>query len=71
MFLNRAGDAVERMVILENRNPRFELPTTGAVAGRSSFCMANTQIYRTGEGGRSVSRSFRMSGGSRRHEMPR
>ena len=51
VFLNRAGDAVERMAVLENRHPSLELPTTGAMAGKSFYYMANTQIYRTGEGG--------------------
>jgi sugar lactone lactonase YvrE len=51
IFLNRTGDTAEQLVVLENRNPRFELPTTGAVAGRSFFYMANTQIYRTGADG--------------------
>jgi DNA-binding beta-propeller fold protein YncE len=52
VFLNRAGDSVERMVVLENRNASFELPTTGAISGKSFFYMANTQIYRTGGDGR-------------------
>jgi sugar lactone lactonase YvrE len=52
VFLNRAGDTVERMAVLENRHPSLELPTTGAMAGRSFFYMANTQIYRTGEDGK-------------------
>lgn len=52
IFLDRAGDAVERIAVLENRNPGFELPTTGAMAGKSFFYMANTQIYRTGADGR-------------------
>ena len=50
--LNRGGDAVERMKVLENRNPLFELPTTGALAGRSFFYMANTQIDATDKEGK-------------------
>ena len=42
---------MERIVVLENRHPSFELPTTGAVAGRSFYYMANTQTYRRGEDG--------------------
>jgi sugar lactone lactonase YvrE len=52
VVLNGAADAVEGMVVLENRNPRFELPTTGALAGRWFYYMANTQIQRTGGDGR-------------------
>lgn len=51
VFLTRAGDAVERAAVLENRNPSFELPATGAVAGRSFYYMANTQTCRTGGDG--------------------
>jgi hypothetical protein len=47
VFLTRAGDAVERAAVLENRNPSFELPATGAVAGRSFYYMANTQTSRS------------------------
>ena len=52
LFLNRTGDAMKRTAVLENRHPSFELPTTGAMAGRSFYYMANTQIYRTGAGGK-------------------
>lgn len=43
---------MKRTAVLENRHPSFELPTTGAMAGRSFYYMANTQIYRTGAGGK-------------------
>jgi|GEM_PF-634082 len=43
-FLNRKGDTVERMELIETRNRYFIIPTTGAVAGDVFYYIANSQL---------------------------
>jgi sugar lactone lactonase YvrE len=44
-YLDPAGDSVERMDILEAHHPLFNFPTTGAVAGKDFYYIANSQAY--------------------------
>lgn len=44
-YLNGKGDSVERMEIIEARNPLFDFPTTGAIAGGAFYFIANSQAY--------------------------
>jgi sugar lactone lactonase YvrE len=50
--LDPSGKRVERMDVLESRNPDFDIPTTGAILGRDFFYLANTQLERLGDDGR-------------------
>jgi hypothetical protein len=50
LYLNPALDAVERLEVLERRNPLFNLPTTGAVAGSDFYYIANSQIRNLKDG---------------------
>ena len=43
---------VERVQVLESYNPRFEIPTTGAIADGSFYYMANTQLAKAGTPGK-------------------
>jgi hypothetical protein len=43
--LNKKGDGVERLEIIEARNPLFDFPTTGSIAGRAFYYIANSQAY--------------------------
>ena len=47
-----AGARVERLDVLESRNPEFDIPTTGAIVGRDFFYLANTQLARLGDDGK-------------------
>jgi sugar lactone lactonase YvrE len=49
--LSPALDAIEAEEILESRNPLFEIPTTGVVAGESFFFIANSQLRSLDEKG--------------------
>lgn len=44
-YLNAAGDSVERLEIIEARNPLFNFPTTGTIAGETFYYIANSQAY--------------------------
>jgi sugar lactone lactonase YvrE len=52
--LDASGGRVERLDVLENRNPEFEIPTTGAIVGRDFFYLANTQLARLGDDGKVI-----------------
>ncbi len=49
-YLNPALDRVERLEVLERRNPIFNIPTTGAVAGSEFYYIANTQLRNLKDG---------------------
>ena len=44
-YLNAEGDSVERLEIIEARNPLFNFPTTGTIAGETFYYIANSQAY--------------------------
>lgn len=44
--LNPEGTRVERVDVIERRDPRFRFPTTGAIVDNWFYFMANTQIDR-------------------------
>lgn len=44
-YLNLKGDFVERLETIEARNPLFDFPTTGSIAGRAFYYIANSQAY--------------------------
>jgi sugar lactone lactonase YvrE len=44
-FLNQKGDAVEGLEIIDARNPLFNFPTTGTIAGSTFYYIANSQAY--------------------------
>jgi hypothetical protein len=44
-YLNSKGDFVERLETIEARNPLFDFPTTGAIAGKAFYYIANSQAY--------------------------
>jgi tetratricopeptide (TPR) repeat protein len=44
-YLNSKGDSVERLEIVEARNPLFDFPTTGTIAGKAFYYIANSQAY--------------------------
>jgi hypothetical protein len=49
--LARGGDRLDRLEVLERRHPLYQIPTTGAVAGRQFYYIANSQLDRlTDEG---------------------
>ncbi|HEY7114800.1 MAG TPA: SMP-30/gluconolactonase/LRE family protein [Thermoanaerobaculia bacterium] len=50
--LDPAGTRVQRLDVLESRNPDFDIPTTGAIVGRDFFYLGNTQLERLGDDGR-------------------
>lgn len=43
-YLNAQGDGVERLKVIETRNPHFQIPTTGAIAGDTFYYIANAQL---------------------------
>lgn len=43
LHLNRQHDGIERFEVLERRNPLFDGVTTGVIAGRNFYFMANIQ----------------------------
>ncbi len=43
--LNRRGDSVERLEIIEAHNPHFDFPTSGTIAGGTLYYIANSQAY--------------------------
>ena len=43
--LNPRGDAVERLEVIDARHPLFDFPTTGTIAGKTFFYIANSQAY--------------------------
>jgi hypothetical protein len=44
-YLNPEGDSVKRLEIVEARNPLFDFPTTGTIAGKTFYYIANSQAY--------------------------
>jgi sugar lactone lactonase YvrE len=48
--LGRTMEAIESEEVLESRNPRFDIPTTGVVVGRSLYYIANSQLDRVDQG---------------------
>ena len=48
--LNKTGDGVEAIKILENRSKYLEIPTTGALADGDLFLIANSQLRMLHEG---------------------
>jgi hypothetical protein len=44
-------DRVERLDVLERRHPLYQIPTTGAVAGRQFYYLANSQVDRLTDDG--------------------
>lgn len=42
--LSPALDRVEKAEVLESRNPKFKIPTTGAIAGGQFYFIANAQV---------------------------
>ena len=44
-YMNEKGDGVERLEIIEARNPLFNFPTTGTIAGETFYYIANSQAY--------------------------
>ncbi len=51
-FLDSTGDRVTGVRAIESRNPDFDTPTTGAVAGSDYYYLANSQLESLGEDGR-------------------
>lgn len=51
LFLNGAGDRVERARIVEAFNPLFDIPTTGALVGDELFYIANSQLRKLDDAG--------------------
>ncbi len=43
-YLNPKGDGVDRVEVIETRNPHFIIPTTGAIAGDTFYYIANSQL---------------------------
>jgi len=43
-YLNPEGDTVQKLQILETRNPHFIIPTTGAIAEDTFYFIANSQL---------------------------
>ena len=43
-------DSVEREDVLQSYHPRFEIPTTGAIAGEGFYLLANPQLAKRSEG---------------------
>ncbi|MBN2135134.1 MAG: SMP-30/gluconolactonase/LRE family protein [Acidobacteria bacterium] len=43
-YLDKTGDRVEKIEVLETRNPNFIIPTTGAIAGDTFYYIANSQL---------------------------
>ena len=50
--LDSTGRRVEGLRVLESHNPRFRIPTTGAVVGSDFYYLANSQLESLGEDGR-------------------
>jgi sugar lactone lactonase YvrE len=50
--LDASGERVEAARVIESRNPDFQIPTTGAIAGGEFFYIANSQLENLGEDGR-------------------
>ena len=48
--LNKAGDGIEAIKILENRSRYLEIPTTGALVERDLYLIANSQLRTLHEG---------------------
>ncbi|HYG98685.1 MAG TPA: SMP-30/gluconolactonase/LRE family protein [Terriglobales bacterium] len=44
-------DRVEKAVVLESRNPKFKIPTTGALAGDHFYFIANAQVDQINDNG--------------------
>lgn len=49
--LSRGGERLDRLEVLERRHPLYQIPTTGAVAGRQFYYIANSQIDRLSDEG--------------------
>jgi hypothetical protein len=52
LHLDPAGERVTRLSVIESRNPDFDAPTTGAVAGNDYYYLANSQLEGLGEDGK-------------------
>jgi len=50
-YLNKTGDTVKDMKIIETHNPHFEIPTTGAIAGNKFYYIANSQLRKFNKNG--------------------
>lgn len=50
--LDPSGERVESARVIESRNPLFDAPTTGAIAGSDFFYIANSQLERLGDDGK-------------------
>ncbi len=50
--LDKSGERVTGLRVIESRNPDFAIPTTGAIAGNEFFYLANTQLDRLGDDGK-------------------
>jgi sugar lactone lactonase YvrE len=50
--LGAEGDRIERMAVLESRNPLFRIPTTGVVVGSDFVYLANANVLALGDDGR-------------------
>lgn len=48
--LGKTMEAIESEEVLESRNPRFDIPTTGVMAGNSFYYIANSQLDRVDQG---------------------
>lgn len=51
-YLNATMDRVERLRVIESRNPLFLVPTTGVIAGQNFCYIANSQIGAIDEKGK-------------------
>jgi hypothetical protein len=50
--LDSSGERVTGLRVIESRNPEFDAPTTGAVAGSDYYYLANSQLDSLGEDGK-------------------
>lgn len=51
-YLNETGEAVVRAAVLESNHPLYKIPTTGALAGRNFYYIANSQLRSFDENGK-------------------
>ena len=52
LHIDATGERVTRLTVIESRNPDFDAPTTGAVAGNDYYYLANSQLEGLGEDGK-------------------
>jgi len=50
-YLDKKSASVERLEIVEAHNPLFDFPTTGCIAGKTFYYIANSQAYRLNRDG--------------------